>query len=142
MALKSGSSLQQKRRSTEAYALQAAKLDFALDLVALMDRKEVSRSELAARLGVPASQVTKALRGDANLTINSMVKMVRQVGGRVCIRVMEDASQHRWLEVIKSPRVAVPSAWSHSAPPATAATSTSIANAHEAKGHETEPLAA
>jgi ribosome-binding protein aMBF1 (putative translation factor) len=74
-------------RSSADYAADQVKLDFAVDLERRMDQLGISRAELARRLQTSAAAVTMALRGDANLTIERMVRMARALDATVHIHV-------------------------------------------------------
>ena len=51
--------------------------DFTENLFVRMEEKSVSRAELARRLGTSAAYVTKILRGNANFTLSTMLKLAR-----------------------------------------------------------------
>lgn len=55
---------------------ERAKLEYAQDIQSLMDRKGISRAELARRLGTSQANITQALRGDRNLQIETDRKSV------------------------------------------------------------------
>jgi transcriptional regulator with XRE-family HTH domain len=74
-------------RSSVDYAADQVKLDFAVDLERRMEQLGVSRAELARRLQTSAAAVTMALRGDANLTIERMVRISRALDATVRIHV-------------------------------------------------------
>ncbi len=65
----------------EQSQIEAAKIDFAVDLARQMSREGLIKRDLAARLGTSAAYATKVLRGDANLTLESMVRLARAAGG-------------------------------------------------------------
>lgn len=52
-------------------------LEFTTKLSHSMKQKGINKSELARRMGTSAAYITKLFRGDANLTIASMVKLAR-----------------------------------------------------------------
>lgn len=85
---------------SESVAIEGAKLDFALSLVEIMERNEITRTELADRLSVSRPMVTKILRGDANLTIETMVRATKAVFGKLEIRAIPESSNGYWMEVI------------------------------------------
>ena len=64
-------------RDSGALEIEGAKLDFAIALARLLEVSKMSRSELAKELQVSLPMVTKILRGDTNLTIETMVRAVR-----------------------------------------------------------------
>lgn len=57
--------------------------------------RTISRADLARRLQTSAAAVTMALRGDANLTIERMVRMARALDATVHIRVAPAAAGDR-----------------------------------------------
>jgi len=54
-------------------------------VVGIMERRRITRLELARRLGVRPSYVTKLLSGRENMTVKTMEKMAEAVGYRVVI---------------------------------------------------------
>jgi len=84
---------------TPEYAAEHVKMDFAVDLDRRMERLDVSRAELARRLGTSAAAVTMALRGDANLTIDRMVRMAHALDAQVHVHVAAKTTRVRWVEV-------------------------------------------
>jgi transcriptional regulator with XRE-family HTH domain len=87
MTRKSFKGLFAEARRRNSFWSEKAKIDFAEDLWELMERRGVSRAQLAERIGSSAAYVTKALRGDANFTIESMVKLVRALDGQLTVHV-------------------------------------------------------
>ncbi len=139
MTLKSLDSIIKGIRDSNAIWKQKAKLDFALDIVKLMDRANVSRAALAKRLDVSAPYVTKVLRGDENVSIDTMVRFARALDAHVSIRVCDSRSVLRWIEVIDGETFFRPGHttrdWTHQKP--------YVANNYlAANDHEAEPAAA
>lgn len=60
---------------------ELATLEFTSQLSTLMQKLNISKVELARRLGTSPAYVTKVFRGDANFTLRSMVKLTRALGG-------------------------------------------------------------
>jgi transcriptional regulator with XRE-family HTH domain len=104
MTKQSLQTLMQQADNAGVLAVEGAKLDFALGLARLLERASLSRSDLASRLGVSLPMVTKILRGDTNLTIETMVKAARAAQGMVHINLAAEGSQCRWFEVLNSER--------------------------------------
>jgi transcriptional regulator with XRE-family HTH domain len=77
-------------RECDEYWQDEIKLEFAVGIGELMDSKDISKADLARKIGKSAAYVTKALRGDTNFTIESMVQLARAVGGRVHLKVADD----------------------------------------------------
>lgn len=61
---------------------ELAVLEFTEKLARLMQEHNISKVDLARRLGTSPAYVTKVFRGDANFTMRSMVKLARVLGGR------------------------------------------------------------
>jgi len=83
-----------KERNT--YWVGSLILDFTEGLHKLMEANGVCRSELARRLGVSPAYVTKVLRGNVNFTLDSMVRLVRAVGGEVSLQVTPKIQKKRY----------------------------------------------
>jgi transcriptional regulator with XRE-family HTH domain len=57
--------------------------EFTEALANRMEAAEISRSELARRLGSSPAYVTKVLRGNGNFTLTTLVRLARAVGMEV-----------------------------------------------------------
>ncbi len=86
-------------RSSVEFDADQVKLDFAVDLERRMGQLGVTRADLARSLETSAAAVTAALRGDANLTIERMVRMARALDANVYIHVAPKTASVRWLDV-------------------------------------------
>lgn len=67
-------------RDTSNYLGDKAKIQFAVDIEAELTRLEMSKQDFAAKLETSGAYVTKLLKGDANLTIDSMAKIAHAFG--------------------------------------------------------------
>ena len=130
--------LMRQAEMSSALAVEGAKLDFALELAKLLDRAGMSRSDLAARLDVTLPMVTKILRGDANLTIETMVKATCAAKGKLHINIAPEASRCRWFEIVATERRRAESMPSLRARSSTGA----VTSWNLVSGDETQPLAA
>lgn len=88
-------------RQTHAYCVEQAKLEFVSGITRLMKHKGINNSTLAVKLNTSSAYVTKALRGDTNFTIDSMVKITRTLGGRIHIHVADSVADVHWFEKIQ-----------------------------------------
>jgi transcriptional regulator with XRE-family HTH domain len=61
----------------------------------LMEGEGISRSELARRLGTSPAYVTKILRGDANFTLATMVRLARALGTELRLQLIPTATVDR-----------------------------------------------
>lgn len=75
------------------------KLDFALSLERAMEHGSISKSDFARLTGVSQARISKVLRGDTNLTIESMVSLAKALGQKVHIHVADKNVKLRWFEV-------------------------------------------
>jgi transcriptional regulator with XRE-family HTH domain len=73
---------------TEKYQLEAAKIDIAEEIYLAMEAQQVSRAELARRLGRSRQYVTKILRGNANFTLESLTKISFALGYQLAIKLI------------------------------------------------------
>lgn len=74
------------------------KLDFAHALDRMLRQSGMSRSAMATALRSSPAYITKVLRGDTNLTIETMAKLAMAVGSRVHIHISEIDNRVRWIE--------------------------------------------
>lgn len=75
------------------YELAGVEMDFTDALEELMKRRNVSKSELANRIGTSPARITRVLRGGTNLTLETMVKLVRALDGQLHVRVCGAADE-------------------------------------------------
>jgi transcriptional regulator with XRE-family HTH domain len=62
-------------RETHEYRAEGASIEFTNAMLTRMRQVGVSRSELAARIGVNPAYISKILRGDTNFSLETMVKI-------------------------------------------------------------------
>lgn len=79
----------QARRNADYWAAGIA-MDFATGVDALMKRKNISRSELASRIGTSLPYITKVMRGDANFTLETMAKIAMAVDATIEVRLIDN----------------------------------------------------
>ncbi len=65
----------QKSRKHLAYYEEGLRVETAARILDAMENRSVSRSELARRLEVSPAYITKILRGNANLSLESLAKL-------------------------------------------------------------------
>jgi transcriptional regulator with XRE-family HTH domain len=73
------------------------KLIVVEELLQFMKREGIKRTELADRMGVPPSRITKMLRGDSNLTIDTLVRAGRAVGADLHQTFAPEGKKVRWI---------------------------------------------
>lgn len=101
----------------DSYWIEHAKLDFAIDLDRVMGVNGLRKTDLAARFGTSPAYITKVLRGDANLTIASMVGLARAAGGTLHIHIAPQAASVRWFDILgkKNPAESDALTWANAA---------------------------
>lgn len=90
MAARRYDALVAEARSHLDYWTAGAEIDFTEELYRVMDEQQVSRAELARRIGTSQAYITKVLRGDANFTVTTMTKLARALGMQVRISLEPD----------------------------------------------------
>ncbi len=89
--------------------------EFASEVARRMNEQKVSRAELARRLGTTRANVTKLLRGDARLKLQTMAKVAMALNAAVHVHVADRYAVTRWIDVFSSGESVIPAA-SGSAP--------------------------
>ncbi len=74
------------------------KLAVVEELLQFMKREGISRSELAARMGVGPSRITAMLNGSNNLTIETLVRAGRAVGADLQQAFVPRGQTGHWIE--------------------------------------------
>ena len=77
------------------FLLQDAKLAFAEQLEELLERRHMSRADLARRLGTSRAYVTRVLRAEFNLTLETMIRIGLALDARVSLGMVAKDAPHR-----------------------------------------------
>jgi transcriptional regulator with XRE-family HTH domain len=88
--------LLEEAKTGGAYWVDKVSLEFTEDLCERMDRQGMSRADLARQIGVSRGYITKVLRGSGNVTLETMVKLARAVGGELEVRLHEPVDNRQW----------------------------------------------
>lgn len=78
---------------TDKFWMESAKLDFALAIEHQRKRIGKSYADVAASIETSPAYISKVFRGDANLTIESMVKLARSLGCNLDFKLKEIAKE-------------------------------------------------
>ena len=81
------------------YHVELAKLQFARDLVARMEALKINRKQLAERMGVRPSFITRILSGTHNFELESMVRIAKAVDATLCTHLQPVGSSTRWFDI-------------------------------------------
>lgn len=87
MAGKSFRGLLDEAQQRDDFWIEAAILEVTEAVTRRMDELAISQSELARRLGTSPAYVTKLLRGRANFTLATIVKLARALDCAVSVRL-------------------------------------------------------
>lgn len=85
----------EKAAKSDAYWQTEAKIDLALGIDELMEQRGISKAALAGLVGKSQAYISKALRGDTNFTIDTMVSLVRALGGKLHLKVCHEDHMER-----------------------------------------------
>lgn len=73
--------------------------EFTEELARLMDEESVNRKQLAERVGVQPSYITRVLNGDANFTALTMARLAHALGARVAVHLAPKEADVRWVDL-------------------------------------------
>jgi len=93
MKKKSFKELFEEARKSEEYWIAYAKLDFTEDLYRLMEERGMKKADLAKKIGKSSAYITKVFKGNANFTLETMVRLVRVLGGKLKIGVEKEEAK-------------------------------------------------
>lgn len=89
-------------QNDEVFWVEKNKLDFAVKLLHSMERRGISKKELAERLGTSQAYITKVFRGNVNFTLTSMTKLVQALDSKLFIQIVpKEENVKRWFKVIE-----------------------------------------
>ena len=77
------------------YVFEGLQFDIMEQMLALMETRGMSRSQLARELGCSDAYVTKLLKGTQNLTLRTLFDVSRALGGELRVSLKEGASRKK-----------------------------------------------
>ena len=78
--MKSYEELYQEAQKDPAYWAAKVTHSFAISLNNMMVKKNITKTDLAKKIGVSKAYITKVLRGEVNFTVETMVKFSMALG--------------------------------------------------------------
>ena len=99
MSLKAFKKWYEDQKDTVEFKVEHNKNEFAIELNRLMEDQGIKRIDLAARIERTPAYMTKVLRGDANLTIDTMTRFADAVGAELCLHLSPIGATTRWFDV-------------------------------------------
>lgn len=88
----------ERSRENDAYWVEKAIIECTEEMIARMEEDEISRSELARRLGKKPAFITKLLRGDNNFTFETAVRIARALNAEFVPHLRPQGWGTRWLD--------------------------------------------
>lgn len=89
-------------KASHEFQAETLKIEFAIELNKLMEREAITKTALAQAMGVTKPHITKILRGDTNVTIETMAKAAGAAKGRVHIKIVPERAVVNWFDVFAS----------------------------------------
>ncbi|MDU9047949.1 MAG: helix-turn-helix transcriptional regulator [Candidatus Electrothrix sp. Rat3] len=106
---KSFSDLWERIEDDQEYLIEKNILEFTLQLQQLMEKRGISKTELADNYGSSKAYITKVMRGNANFTIETMTKLVNAVQGKLTIHVTgKEEKKQKWFRAIEGKKKPIP----------------------------------
>ena len=94
--------LYSEAKQQEGFWIERIKNKFAISIERLMDYRGLKKKDIAERLGVSRPYVTKILRGDANLTMETIGHLAYALDADVTINLSPKESKIKpWLYVLE-----------------------------------------
>lgn len=90
--------MMERARSRDTYWTECAVIEFTEELCRAMEAQSITRAELARRLDVSPAFITKVLRGDGNLTVETMAKLARAVGTELRMHLQAEGCLSTWYD--------------------------------------------
>jgi len=76
---------QKELKNSIDYLLEEQKVEILEEIISIMEKKNISRAELARRLGTSRAYITKIFRMNINFTLESLVKIAHSIGSKISI---------------------------------------------------------
>lgn len=86
-------------KETASYMAESNKIDFAEEIESIIHKKGLTRSELAKLIEVSPAYVTKVLKGDANVTIETMAKFAHALGKCLHFHLADKKAEVKWFDL-------------------------------------------
>lgn len=100
--MKSISELKRERKNGLDYWVESAKLDFMIEINEQIKHQKISKAQLAESISCSQAYISKVMRGDANFTIETMVKIARALNSKLCIHLAQQHQDIQWLGVVSN----------------------------------------
>lgn len=88
--------LRQKAKNSLVYKVQGITMKFADSIYQMMQENNINSTELAESLKTSNAYISKVLRGEANYTVETMVKLASAVNCKLEIDVVPNNKANIW----------------------------------------------
>lgn len=92
MSTKSFAALMPRLAATPEGQAAHVAVAFLVQVHGRMQAQGMSNAELARRMGTSSAYITRLFRGNANLSVQTMVKLAQTVGGSLRVELAEQAN--------------------------------------------------
>jgi|LGVF01.1.fsa_nt_gb transcriptional regulator with XRE-family HTH domain len=88
-------------KKDDSFWTQKAIVEFSVELTRLMDKRGITKKEFAKKINSSQAYVTKVFRGNANFTIETMVKLARALDGNISLHITpKEEKTPNWYRAI------------------------------------------
>lgn len=85
----------------DSYWSENAITEFSVELLQLMKQRGLSKKDFAEKIGKSQAYITKVFKGNANFTIETMVKLTRALDGDLSLHVTpKEEKNPRWFRAV------------------------------------------
>lgn len=84
--------------NTVDYWREAALNEFVVDFTTRMRKQGITKATIADMLGRSRAYVTQTLRGDGNLTLETLVRFAMAVGGVIHVHIANRGALTTWVD--------------------------------------------
>jgi transcriptional regulator with XRE-family HTH domain len=83
------------------YLLERQKIDILEQISEIMEKKGISKANLAKRLGTSKAYITKMLGLNTNFTLKSLVKLSNSIDMKISIHLHPAETKGLWVDIYK-----------------------------------------
>jgi transcriptional regulator with XRE-family HTH domain len=87
---------------TDDLAVERTKINVAETIYVAMRQGDVSKAELSRRLRKSRAYITQILQGDANFTVDSLVRIAAALHTRLEVKLVPNCASARWDHLVRN----------------------------------------
>lgn len=81
------------------YAQESLIVDVAEEIWAALEEEQITKADLAARLGKSKAFITQILNGSRNMTLRTLADVATALGRKMCVRLRRQGEEDGWEEM-------------------------------------------